>query len=130
MSRGRASLTSEEEVARAAARRAVALAEGDEEALRLLMHPALRWTTFRGEVLDYEAYITGNTHGDLRWRAQRLEDVQVAVVADTGILTAAVTDEVSRDGRDQTFRLRLTQTWVRTPQGWRCLAGHASPWGA
>ena len=23
-------------------------------------------------------------------------------------------------------RLRLTQTWVRTPEGWRCLAGHAS----
>jgi hypothetical protein len=22
--------------------------------------------------------------------------------------------------------LRLTQTWVRTPEGWRCLAGHAS----
>jgi hypothetical protein len=122
----RAGLTPEEEVARAAARRAVALAEGDEAALRQLMHPALRWTTFRGEVLDYEAYITGNTRGDLRWRAQHLEDVQVAVVAGTGILTAAVTDEVSRDWRDQTFRLRLTQTWVRTPQGWRCLAGHAS----
>jgi ketosteroid isomerase-like protein len=120
------SLTPEEEVARAAVRRAAALAAGDEAALRLLMHPDLWWTTFRGEVLGYEAYIAGNTRGDLRWRAQRLEDVKVAVVADTGILTAAVTDEVSRDGCDHAFRLRLTQTWVRTPQGWRCLAGHAS----
>jgi Domain of unknown function (DUF4440) len=125
MSPGRAGLTPEEEVASAAARRAAALAERDEVTLRQLMHPGLRWTTFRGEVLGYEAYIAGNTRSDLRWRAQRLEDVQVTVVADTAILTAAVTDEVSRDGHDRVFRLRLTQTWVRTPQGWRCLAGHA-----
>jgi hypothetical protein len=80
------SLTPEEEVARAAVCRAAALAAGDEAALRLLMHPDLRWTTFRGEVLGYEAYIIGDTRGDLRWRAQRLEDVKAAVVADTGIL--------------------------------------------
>jgi hypothetical protein len=41
-------------------------------------------------------------------------------------VTAAVTDEVTRDGREQSFPLRLTQTWVRTTAGWRCLAGHAS----
>jgi len=39
---------------------------------------------------------------------------------------AAVTDEVTRDGRDLAFQLRLTQMWVRTAGGWRCLAGHAS----
>jgi Domain of unknown function (DUF4440) len=82
--------------------------------------------TFRGEVLGYEAYITGNTRGDLRWRSQRLGDVKVAVVADTAVLTAAVTDEVSADRRNHAFHLRLTQAWIRTPQGWRCLAGHAS----
>jgi ketosteroid isomerase-like protein len=54
------------------------------------------------------------------------EGVKVVVAGDTAVLTAAVTDEVSRDGRGQAFHLRLTQTWVRTPQGWRCLAGHAS----
>lgn len=110
----------------AALRRAAALAAGDEAALRRLMHPRLQWTTFRGEVLGYEDYIAGNTRGGLRWRAQRLEDVTVVVVGDTAVLSAAVTDEVTRDGREQPFRLRLTQTWVRTPEGWRCLAGHAS----
>jgi hypothetical protein len=120
------SLTPEEEVAGAAARRAAALAARDEAALRLLMHPGLQWTTFRGEVLGYEDYIAGNTRGDLRWRAQHLDGVTVTVAGDTAVLTAAVTDEVSRGGRDSAFHLRLTQTWVRTPQGWRCLAGHAS----
>ena len=92
----------EEEVAAAARRRAAALAAGDEAALRLLMHPGLRW------------------------RAQRLDGVTVIVSGDTAVLTAAVTDEVCVEGREQAFRLRLTQTWVRTPTGWRCLAGHAS----
>lgn len=115
-----------EQVIAAARRRAAALAAGDEAALRQLMHPELRWTTYRGEVLGYADYIAGNTGGALRWRAQRLDDVVVVVARETAVLTAAVTDEVSRDGRDQVFRLRLTQTWVRTPEGWRCLAGHAS----
>ncbi len=113
-------------MAGAAARRAAALAAGDAAALRQLMHPDLQWTTFRGEVLGYEAYIAGNTGGDLRWRAQRLEGVKVTVAGDVAVLTASVTDEVSRDGRGHVFHLRLTLTWVHTPQGWRCLAGHAS----
>lgn len=106
-------------------RRAAALAARDEAALRTLMHPALQWTTFRNDVLGYEEYVAGNTRGELMWRAQRLDDVRVTVVADTAVLTAWVTDEVTRDGRDLEFRVRLTQTWVRTEQGWRCLSGHA-----
>jgi hypothetical protein len=89
------------------------------------MHPGLQWTNFRGTVLSYEEYIGGNTGEDPRWRAQRLDNVKVVVVGDTAVLTAAVTDEVTRNGRDTSFRLRLTQTWIRTPEGWRCLAGHA-----
>ena len=120
------SASPEEEVIAAAGRRAAALAAADEAALRLLMHPRLQWTNFRGEVLGYEEYITGNTRGSLRWRSQRLDGVTVAVDGDTAVLTAAVTDEVTRNGREESFRLRLTQTWVRTAAGWRCLAGHAS----
>jgi ketosteroid isomerase-like protein len=115
----------EQDVLVAALRRAEALAAGDEDTLRLLMHPDLQWTTFRGDVLGYEEYIAGNLHGPLRWRGQRLADVQVVIVGDAAVLTALVHDEVHRDGRDQTFTLRLTQTWVRTAEGWRCLAGHA-----
>jgi ketosteroid isomerase-like protein len=113
-------------VADAARRRAAALAARDEAALRRLMHPDLRWTTFRGDVLARDAYIEGNVRGSLVWLAQRLDDVRVVVVGDTAVLTARVTDEVRRDGQDQCFTLRLTQTWVRTPEGWQCLAGHAS----
>ncbi|MGD0702879.1 MAG: nuclear transport factor 2 family protein [Trebonia sp.] len=118
--------SAEEQVIEAALRRAAALAAGDEQALRSLMHPGLQWTSFLGEVLGYEDYIGGNTRGNLRWRSQRLADIKVTVVGDAAVLTAAVTDEVSRDGQDHAFNLRLTQMWVRTPEGWRCVAGHAS----
>ena len=126
MARSSAGGSPEEEVTAAALRRAAALVDADAPALRRLMHPALQWTTLRGEVLGYADYIAGNTSGDLRWRAQRLADVKVAVAGDAAVLTAAVTDEVTRDGQDRSFHVRLTQTWVRTPDGWRCLAGHAS----
>jgi ketosteroid isomerase-like protein len=120
------SRSSEQDIVRAAQRRAAALAARDEAALRLLMHPDLQWTNYKGNVLSYEEYIEGNIRGNLRWRAQHLGDVRVAVVGDTAVLTTRVTDEVRRDGHDQIFTLRLTQTWVRTSEGWRCLAGHAS----
>jgi ketosteroid isomerase-like protein len=118
--------SAQQDVIQAALRRAAALAARDEAALRLLMHPDLQWTTYTGDVLSYEEYIDGNTRGSLRWHAQRLADPRVAVVGDTAVLTAWVIDEVSRDGREQAFTLRLTQTWVRSSDGWRCLAGHAS----
>ena len=119
-------MSTEQEVRDAARRRADALTAGDEGALRQLMHPDLLWTTFRGEVIGYEEYIAGNTGGSLHWRGQRLDDVRVAVAGDTAVLTALVQDDVTRDGRDRTFTLRLSQTWVRTDGGWRCLSGHAS----
>ncbi len=111
----------------AAERRAEALAAGDVEVLTELMHPSLQWTTFTGQVLSREQYIAGNAGGDLTWRSQRLDDPVVVVVGDTAVLTALVTDEVTKEGQDATFTLRLTQTWVRAESGWQCLAGHAGP---
>ena len=117
----------ERDVLAAAERRAAALVGGDVAELRRLMHPKLRWTTHRGDVLDRETYIAGNTDGSLVWREQRLEQPAVIVVGDTAVLTAVVVDEVERDGRPETFRLRLSQTWVRVAGAWQCIAGHAGP---
>jgi ketosteroid isomerase-like protein len=121
------STTDAEQVLDAAQRRAAALVAADADALRDLMHPALQWTTFKGDVLSRDQYIAGNTEGGLVWRSQRLHGATVAVVGDTAVVTALVIDEVHKDGRDQTLALRLTQTWVRAGSGWQCLAGHAGP---
>lgn len=113
----------------AAARdRAAALARGDRPALLRLLHPSFRWTTHRGAVLDRDAYVAGNVGGALTWVSQTLDDVGIQVVDDAvAVLTALVTDVVIRDGAEQVFRMRLSQTWVRTGGAWVCLAGHAGP---
>jgi hypothetical protein len=39
-----------------------------------------------------------------------------------------VTDEVAGDDSvAETFRMPMTQVWVRVEDGWQCLAGHAGP---
>ncbi len=117
-----------EEVLAAAHARAAALVAGDRGRLEALLHPQLRWTTYRGAVLDREQYLTGNVGGALVWVEQALREVDVQVVdAAVAVLTAVVVDVVERAGVRETFELRLTQTWVNTVDGWRCLAGHAGP---
>jgi ketosteroid isomerase-like protein len=118
---------SADEVLWAARQRAEALAARDAEALRRLMHPALRWTTYRGAVLDRAEYIRGNTDPALVWIAQELDQVEVSVVGETAVLIAVVTDTVEEGGARQVNRLRLTQTWIKAAETWVCLAGHAGP---
>ena len=116
-----------DEVKDAARRRADALASGDAAALGELLHPDFRWTSHRGERFDRAAYIAANTGNGLRWHAQHLTGVQVVVDGDTAVLTCDVEDEVTTDAGRTAFRMPLTQIWVRTTDGWRCLAGHAGP---
>ena len=109
-------------------RRSAALVARDTAALVELMHPRLRWTTHTGRVLRRDEYVEANTHGELRWLAQRMEDVAVEVFCDAAVLTALVIDEVRRgDGVPETFILSLTLGWIRTGGGWTCVSGHAGP---
>ena len=119
-------MSARDEIRFAAQRRSRALVERDAAALRELHHRDLRWTTLRGDVRDLDAYVAGNTEGDLVWRDQRLSDVDVVVVGDTAVLTAAVYDEFERAGEPGSHTVRLTLTWVREDGVWRVLAGHAS----
>ena len=95
--------------------------------LRELHHPELRWTTHRGDVRDREAYIAGNTEGDLVWRSQDLLEAEVVAVGDTAVLVAVVHDEFERAGEPGSFDMPLTLTWVREEGSWRVLAAHAGP---
>jgi ketosteroid isomerase-like protein len=78
-------------------------------------------------VLGRDEYVRGNTDGPLRCVGQTLEEPEVIVVGDTAVLVTVVVDAVEGDGQRRTFRLRLTQAWVRTGDTWRCLSGHAGP---
>ena len=63
----------EENVIDAAEQRALALASADVEELRRLMHPKLQWTTHRGDVLDRDTYLAGNTDGSLSGMSSALK---------------------------------------------------------
>lgn len=114
-------------VIRAATQRAAALAEADEERLGQLLHERFRWTAHTGESYDREEYVRRNTDGRTVWRSQELGEPDVVVVDGTGVLHAVVTDVIVREGSEVTFRMPVTQVWVREDDAWRCLAGHAGP---
>ena len=109
-----------------AEQRATALATADAAGLRALLHPDFRWTTHVGEVLDREAYVDANTTGRTVWHAQTLVDPEVVVVGDAAVLRCTVVDAVGAQAVE-TYRMPMTQVWVRVPRDWVCLAGHAGP---
>lgn len=117
-----------EQVIEAARARAAALANGDAERLLELLHEDFRWTTHVGSTYDRTEYIRRNTEGDTVWRSQDLFKPEVVVVDQTAVLYAEVEDVVvSEDDESATFRMPMTQVWVRSGSGWKCLAGHAGP---
>lgn len=109
-----------------AEQRATALATADAAGLRALLHPDFRWTTHVGEVLDRETYIDANTTGRTVWHAQTLVDPEVVVVGDAAVLRCTVVDAVGAQAVE-TYRMPMTQVWVRLQRDWVCLAGHAGP---
>jgi ketosteroid isomerase-like protein len=115
------------EVLAAAGARAEALAAGDGAALARLLHPAFRWTSHMGEQFDRDAYITRNTSGHVQWHHQDLGDPEVELFGDVAILRTVVTDEILRGDDVESFRMPMTQVWVRTDGEWQCVGGHAGP---
>jgi ketosteroid isomerase-like protein len=121
-------MAAEHEVLAAAEERASALASGDADRLAGLLHEDFRWTTHRGETYTRSEYIQRNTAGPTVWRSQSLRRAEVVVVGDTAVLVAEVTDVVlATDHQEETFRMPMTQVWVRVAGRWTCLAGHAGP---
>ena len=115
------------EVIRAAEARAAALAEGDAEQLSRILHEDFRWTAHVGVTYSRQEYIRRNTEGHTVWHSQNLGAAEVVVVGDTAVLYAEVIDVVVRDDGSQTYRMPMTQVWVREGGDWKCLAGHAGP---
>ena len=121
-------MSDQEDVLAAAVDRAAALAGRDERALRRLLHPEFGWISHLGDRFDLESYLASNRRRGNVWHGQRLRDPTVTVIGDTAVLRCTALDTVDVAARGpETFVMPMTQTWVRTPDGWRCLAGHAGP---
>ena len=115
------------EVLEAAHARARALADADGAALWALLHPDFVWTSHRAERFDRRTYVEANTANGITWHHQDLRGAEVRVVGDTAVLCATVVDDVTILDTRATYEMPVTQTWVRSGDGWLCLAGHAGP---
>lgn len=51
----------------------------------------------------------------------------VRVHGDAAVLTGELHQKGTYQGRLLDARLLVSDTWIRTPEGWRLLSGHASP---
>ncbi|WP_433444767.1 nuclear transport factor 2 family protein [Nonomuraea sp. CA-141351] len=121
-------MNAEQEVIEAAFERARALAAGDPDRLRRLLHPDFHWTSHLGEQFDRDDYVLSNTAGAIRWKKQSLTDAEVVVVGQVAVLRCVAADDVvTGEGDRLTFRMPMTQTWVKEEGRWLCLAGHAGP---
>jgi uncharacterized protein DUF4440 len=111
----------------AAQRRSAALVARDADALRALHHPSFRFTTPRGDVRDRDAYVAGNTEGELVWREQRLVEHDVVLCGEVAVLTGVVHDAFERGGVAGAHDMRITLVWVLWEGEWVVLAAHAGP---
>jgi len=116
-----------QQVLDAATARAHALADGDPNRLGGLLHAQFRWTSHTGENFDRTSYIQSNTGGATVWRSQVLGEPEVIVVDNVAVLRTIVEDVIEASGGEGLFQMPVTQVWIRTEQGWKCLAGHAGP---
>jgi uncharacterized protein DUF4440 len=111
----------------ASERRSAALVARDAGALRALHHPDFRFTTPRGDVKDLDAYIAGNTAGELVWRAQHLVSHEIVIAGGVAVLTGVMHDEFERAGQAGMHDMHVTFVWVVRQGAWVLLAGHAGP---
>ena len=95
--------------------------------LQELLHPDFVYVNASGLVLDRDQYLDRYVRPDeVQWTSQTIEAPRIVDVGSVAVLTCLVHD-VARfrdDHMDETFRSTLT--WIRTDDGWQCLAGHTS----
>jgi|SRR5436190_6237091 len=111
------------EVIRAAEARAEALASGDADRLREMLHADFRWVSHAGERFDRDSYVASAAGNG--WSEQRLTEISVVAHEQTAVLRCTVVDTVDRGHGPREYRMPMTQVWVRRDGRWVCLAGHA-----
>jgi hypothetical protein len=107
--------------------RSDALAAQDWAAVEAQLHEHFIYTNSLGERLGPNLYLEFLRTGPLRWVHQSIEDMLVAEVGDTAVVTGIVFDHVVVDGEEQELHFATTQTYVRVDGTWRYLAGQTSP---
>src|SRR5262245_32362607 len=111
----------------AARRRSVALINKDVEALLTLLHPSFVYVNASGQVLNREQYLDQYVRpAEVRWISQEIGEPVLAEGGAAAVLTCLVHDVARYFDHELDETFRSTLTWVKTANGWQCLAGHTS----
>jgi ketosteroid isomerase-like protein len=84
-------------------------------------------TTSSGNVKRKSDMLGQIASPDLRLEINKTEDIAVFVEGNTAVLTGKLHQKGSYKGKTFDVVLLVTDTWIRTAEGWKLLAGHASP---
>ena len=84
--------------------------------------------TGRGKVFNKADLLKSARDNDVRYDKQvEIDGTQkVRVWGDTAVVTALLWIKYSKDGKDVDYKLWFSDTYVRTPTGWRYAFGQAS----
>jgi len=107
-----------------------AVERNDAEAMAAILHPDFILVVGRGTVFTREELLRTARERDVEYERQ-VEDPGTQTVRLYGDHTAIVTARlwlkgVTRDGESMDRRLWFSDTYVRTPDGWRYAFGQAS----
>jgi ketosteroid isomerase-like protein len=96
-----------------------AVSRNDAEAMGRLLHEDFILVTGKGKVFTKADLLSEARSG--RYRYERQEDSQqkVRVWGDTAVVTALLWARGTEDGKPFEYRLWFSDTYVRTPAGWK-----------
>jgi len=80
----------------------------------------------RGKVFTKEDLLTEARRGNVVYEYQRDSEQTVRLWGDTAVITALLEAKGTEDGEPFDYKLWFSDTYARTPGGWRYVLGQAS----
>jgi ketosteroid isomerase-like protein len=80
----------------------------------------------KGKVFTKEDLLAEARQGNVVYEYQRDANQKVRVWGDTAVITAMLEAKGTEDGQPFDYTLWFSDTYVRTPEGWRYVLGQAS----
>jgi len=82
--------------------------------------------TGSGKIYSKADLLTETRSGRVHYERQDDTDQTVRVWGDTAVITARLSEKGTEDGKPFEYQVWFSDTYVRTPSGWRYVFGQAS----
>jgi ketosteroid isomerase-like protein len=103
-----------------------AVAKNDAAAMDRILADDFVLVTGKGKVFTKADLLNEARSGKTVYEKQEDSSQKVRVWGDTAVVTALLWEKGTEDGKPFDYRLWFSDTYVRTPSGWRYVFGQAS----